>query len=308
MSDVNDIRSALVHMVENTLDASFQDAAVPARLAGAMRYSLLAGCKRLRPVLCLASALACAESAPGFAQSDAGKLLQAVLPFAAGLEMIHTYSLIHDDLPAMDDDDLRRGRPACHKAFDEATAILAGDALLTDAFGFMARTPLPADRVLDALTLAADAAGAAGMAGGQMLDLEGEGKKLSEAELTELNAKKTGALLRMACESGAALAGTDAARRMALRRYGEELGIAFQITDDILDVTGDTATLGKTAGHDAEQAKATWPALLGLDEARARALTHCHAATEALNGSLFGSSRHADMLRWLALELADRTF
>ena len=172
----------------------------------------------------------------------------------------------------------------------------------------MARTPLPADRVLDALTLAADAAGAAGMAGGQMLDLEGEGKKLSEAELTELNAKKTGALLRMACESGAALAGTDAARRMALRRYGEELGIAFQITDDILDVTGDTATLGKTAGHDAEQAKATWPALLGLDEARARALTHCHAATEALNGSLFGSSRHADMLRWLALELADRTF
>ena len=146
------------------------------------------------------------------------------------------------------------------------------------------------------------------MAGGQMLDLEGEGKKLSEAELTELNAKKTGALLRMACESGAALAGTDAARRMALRRYGEELGIAFQITDDILDVTGDTATLGKTAGHDAEQAKATWPALLGLDEARARALTHCHAATEALNGSLVGSPRHADMLRWLALELADRTF
>lgn len=124
MSDVNDIRSALVHMVENTLDASFQDAAVPARLAGAMRYSLLAGGKRLRPVLCLASALACAESAPGFAQSDAGKLLQAVLPFAAGLEMIHTYSLIHDDLPAMDDDDLRRGRPACHKAFDEALSLI----------------------------------------------------------------------------------------------------------------------------------------------------------------------------------------
>lgn len=308
MNDFNEMRRTLKTRVENTLDSSFQDAAVPARLAGAMRYSLLAGGKRLRPVLCLASALACAESAPGFARSDAEKLIQAVLPFAAGLEMIHTYSLIHDDLPAMDDDDLRRGRPACHKAFDEATAILAGDALLTDAFGVMARAPLPAERVLEALKLAADAAGAAGMAGGQMLDLEGEGKKLSEAELTELNAKKTGALLRMACESGAVLAGTDAPRRMALRRYGEELGIAFQITDDILDVTGDTATLGKTAGHDAQQAKATWPALLGLDEARARALTHCHAATEALNGSLFGSARHAGMLRRLALELADRTF
>lgn len=308
MNDVNDMRRALALLVEKALDASFRDAAIPRHLADAMRYSLLAGGKRLRPVLCLASALACAESSPRPGGSDAGSLLQAVLPFAAGLEMIHTYSLIHDDLPAMDDDDLRRGRPTCHKAFDEATAILAGDALLTDAFGFMARAPLPPERVLEALALAADAAGAAGMAGGQMLDLDGEGGTLSEAELTELNAKKTGALLRLACESGAVLAGADAARRAALRHYGEELGIAFQITDDILDVTGDTATLGKNAGHDAEQAKATWPALLGLDEARARALAHCRAAAEALDEALFGASRHAALLRRLSLDLADRTF
>ena len=278
MNDFSEMRCALKTLVENALESSFRDDAIPSHLAEAMRYSLLAGGKRLRPVLNLASALACAESSPGFAESDAERLLKAVLPFASGLEMIHTYSLIHDDLPAMDDDDLRRGRPTCHRAFDEGTAILAGDALLTDAFGFMARASLPAERVLEALALAADAAGAAGMAGGQMLDLDGEGGTLSEAELTELNAKKTGALLRLACESGAVLSGADPARRAALRRYGEELGIAFQITDDILDVTGDAATLGKNAGHDAQQAKATWPSLLGLDQARTRALAHSRAA------------------------------
>jgi len=141
-----------------------------------------------------------------------------------------------------------------------------------------------------------------------MLDLDGEGGTLSEAELTELNAKKTGALLRLACESGAVLSGADPARRAALRRYGEELGIAFQITDDILDVTGDAATLGKNAGHDAQQAKATWPSLLGLDQARTRALAHSRAAAEALDSTMFGNSGHAGMLRRLALELADRTF
>ena len=296
-------------LADAALNTYFADTTVSYhRLLEAMHYSLTAGGKRLRPVLNLASALACAESSPGFAESDAERLLKAVLPFASGLEMIHTYSLIHDDLPAMDDDDLRRGRPTCHRAFDEGTAILAGDALLTDAFGFMARASLPAERVLEALALAADAAGAAGMAGGQMLDLDGEGGTLSEAELTELNAKKTGALLRLACESGAVLSGADPARRAALRRYGEELGIAFQITDDILDVTGDAATLGKNAGHDAQQAKATWPSLLGLDQARTRALAHSRAAAEALDSTMFGNSGHAGMLRRLALELADRTF
>ena len=304
MSDFEELRRDLVRRVESALDESFRGDDIPSHLAEAMRYSLLAGGKRLRPVLCLACALACGE-AEGHADES---LLPAILPYAAGLEMIHTYSLIHDDLPAMDNDDLRRGRPTCHKAFDEATAILAGDGLLTDAFGYMSRAPLPAGRVLTAVRLAADAAGAAGMVGGQMLDLDGEGRRLSEEELTLLNAKKTGALLRLACESGAVLAGADAAREEALRRYGEDLGIAFQITDDILDVTGDTATLGKEVGHDAEQDKATWPSLLGLDTARARAQAHCRAAADALTGELFGTSEHAAMLRQLALGLADRTF
>ena len=308
MSDDRDLHLALIRQVEQALEASFRSSAIPAHLAEAMRYSLLAGGKRLRPVLNLASALACAESEPGFGEEDRQTLIRALLPFASALEMIHTYSLIHDDLPAMDNDDLRRGRPSCHKAFDEATAILAGDALLTDAFGFMARTPLPAPRVLEALALAADAAGAAGMAGGQMLDLDGEGHALSETEMTELDAKKTGALLRLACESGAVLAGADGAHRQALRRYGEELGIAFQITDDILDVTGDAATLGKNVGQDAQQAKATWPALLGLDEARSRARFHSNAAAESLNEDLFGNSPHAALLRRLARDLSDRTF
>ena len=192
MNDFSEMRCALKTLVENALESSFRDDAIPSHLAEAMRYSLLAGGKRLRPVLNLASALACAESSPGFAESDAERLLKAVLPFASGLEMIHTYSLIHDDLPAMDDDDLRRGRPTCHRAFDEGTAILAGDALLTDAFGFMARASLPAERVLEALALAADAAGAAGMAGGQMLDLDGEGGTLSEAERKKRQARCCG--------------------------------------------------------------------------------------------------------------------
>ena len=154
----------LLSSVELYLSSAFLDEEIPSRLSRAMRYSLLAGGKRLRPLLCLAVARACAGDA-------ADEVTRAILPFAAGLEMIHTYSLIHDDLPAMDDDDLRRGCPTCHKAFDEATAILAGDALLTDAFGHMARADVPADRLLEAVRLTADAAGAGGMVGGQMLDL-----------------------------------------------------------------------------------------------------------------------------------------
>ncbi len=274
---------------------------VPPRLAEAMRYSLLAGGKRLRPSLCLAFASACAP--------EAGResLTRAALPFAAALELIHTYSLIHDDLPAMDDDDFRRGRPSCHKAFDEATAILAGDALLTDAFGLMAGAPLPPERLTEAVALAARAAGAYGMAGGQALDLAAEGGSLSLDELAVLNAKKTGALLRASCECGAALAGADAPRRAAARCYGQELGIAFQITDDILDVTGDPALLGKPVGHDAARAKPTWPALLGLDAARDRALAHARAAAAALRPDIFWGP-DADFLRDVALTLTARTF
>ena len=284
--------------VEQYLSASFLDKEIPSRLSDAMRYSLLAGGKRLRPVLCLAVARACADD-------RAEEITEAVLPFAAGLEMIHTYSLIHDDLPAMDDDDLRRGHPTCHKAFDEATAILAGDALLTNAFSHMTRADVPASALLEAVRLTAEAAGAAGMAGGQMLDLEGEGKKLSLEELRVLNEKKTGALLFNACECGAVLAGASPEQRIAARRYGSELGLAFQITDDILDVVGDEATVGKEVRHDAESNKATWPSLVGLEKARELARMHCEAAERALDGVFSGPD--ADFLRETSRKLVNRT-
>lgn len=284
--------------VEQYLSASFLDKEIPSRLSDAMRYSLLAGGKRLRPVLCLAVARACADD-------RAEEITEAVLPFAAGLEMIHTYSLIHDDLPAMDDDDLRRGHPTCHKAFDEATAILAGDALLTNAFSHMTRADVPASALLEAVRLTAEAAGAAGMAGGQMLDLEGEGKKLSLEELRVLNEKKTGALLFNACECGAVLAGASPEQRIAARRYGSELGIAFQITDDILDVVGDEATVGKEVRHDAESNKATWPSLVGLEKTRELARMHCEAAERALDGVFSGPD--ADFLRETSRKLVNRT-
>lgn len=284
--------------VEQYLSAAFLDKEIPSRLSDAMRYSLLAGGKRLRPVLCLAVARACAKD-------RADEVTDAVLPFAAGLEMIHTYSLIHDDLPAMDDDDLRRGHPTCHKAFDEATAILAGDALLTNAFSHMARADVPAAVLLEAMRLTADAAGAAGMVGGQMLDLQGEGKKLSLEELRILNEKKTGALLFNACECGAVLAGATPKERHAARCYGSELGIAFQITDDILDVVGDEATVGKEVRHDAESDKATWPSLVGLEQARELARRHCLAAEKALDGVFSGPD--ADFLRETSRKLVNRT-
>ena len=285
-------------LVEGFLSASFLDSEIPSRLSDAMRYSLLAGGKRLRPVLCLAAARACAPE-------RAEELTHAILPFAAGLEMIHTYSLIHDDLPAMDDDDLRRGKPTCHKAFDEATAILAGDGLLTNAFGFMARADIPAPLLLEAVRLTADAAGAAGMVGGQVLDLAGEGQKLTLDELRVLNAKKTGALLYNACECGAVLAGAPAEMRDAVRRYGAELGIAFQITDDILDVIGDEATVGKEVRHDAESSKATWPSLIGLEASVEQARQHCAAAEAALD--VLPASPDADLLRHAARTLVNRT-
>lgn len=288
----------LLRSVEQYLSSAFLDGDIPSRLSEAMRYSLLAGGKRLRPGLCLSVARACAKDA-------ADEVTRAILPFAAGLEMIHTYSLIHDDLPAMDDDDLRRGCPTCHKAFDEATAILAGDALLTDAFGHMARADVPAERLLEAIRLTADAAGACGMVGGQMLDLLGEGKKLSMEELRILNAKKTGALLFNACECGALLAGATKTQRDAARRYGSELGIAFQITDDILDVVGNEATVGKEVRHDEESAKATWPSLLGLEGAREQARLHCLAAEKALDGVFSGPD--ADFLRETSRKLVNRT-
>lgn len=265
---------------------------MPPRLRDSMLYSLQAGGKRLRPVLCLSCA-----ALFGLAES-------VVLPFAAAIEMIHTYSLIHDDLPVMDDDDLRRGKPSNHKAFDEATAILAGDGLLTDAFGRMTTVDLPASRVLAAVGEMARAAGSTGMVGGQEWDMIYTGMPpVSLDELRRMHAMKTGALLRASCVCGALLAGAESIELQRISRYGAALGVAFQIADDILDVVSDTETLGKPAGSDAEHGKNTYPSLVGLDESRRLAQEQARHAQEAI-ASFHGPE--AEFLRALALYTVTR--
>lgn len=226
----------------------------------AMHYSLFAGGKRLRPILCLAAA----EAVGG----DPGE----VLPVACALEMIHTYSLIHDDLPAMDNDDLRRGKPTCHKQYNEATAILAGDGLLTAAFHLLGSSARRFDgreaALLEIVELIGAAAGYQGMVGGQMLDLKAEGREVTLKELELIHRLKTGALLTAAVKSGALAAGGNRQQVALLTAYGEKFGLAFQITDDLLDVEGDAAEMGKTPGMDALRQKATYPALMGLEAAR----------------------------------------
>lgn len=262
--------------VEQVLQTMLLDKEIPSRLSDAMRYSLLAGGKRLRPILCLSMAKLCASSS-----KEDNAWLYAI-PFAVALEMIHTYSLIHDDLPAMDNDDLRRGKPTCHKAFDEATAILAGDGLLTDAFYFMADCKLPSQNVLPSLQLIAQAVGSQGMVGGQMLDMEAEHKKLSLEELCVLNAKKTGALIQCACLSGATLMGASPNTKEYIKNYGTNIGIAFQIIDDVLDIIGDTALLGKNTGSDIANEKSTWPSLMGIEESKKKAVAYCEQAVQNL--------------------------
>src|SRR4051812_34335880 len=239
-------------------------AATP-RLLEAMRYSTLAGGKRVRPVLVYAT---------GESLGAALELLDAA---AAAVELIHVYSLVHDDLPAMDDDDLRRGRPTCHRAFDEATAIFTGDALQARAFEVRARAPeiIPANERIGMLRVLADAIGTRGMAGGQAIDLEAVKQRLDEPQLERMHRQKTGALIRASVTLGALSAGcADAAQRAALEEFGAEIGLAFQIHDDILDVEGDTKLLGKRAGADADRVKPTYPSILGLETARARAQLH----------------------------------
>jgi farnesyl diphosphate synthase len=271
---------AAAEATEAALDALLAPTALPgeiarpARLLEAMRYASLGGGKRLRPFLVI-------ESARLFGVEGA-----SALRTACALEMIHCYSLVHDDLPAMDDDDLRRGRPTAHKAFDEATAILAGDGLLTYAFDVVADPATHADAGLRAaLVLAlARAAGLGGMVGGQALDLAAEtaATPLDQAETLRMQAMKTGALLRFAVDAGAILGAATPPQAQALHRYGKALGAAFQIADDILDAEGDTAALGKRAGKDAERGKATLVGLLGLDAARARCDALVDEATSAL--------------------------
>ena len=266
---------------------------VPVGLREAMEYSLLAGGKRVRPALCL------------IASRMYGLAGDAPLPFAAALECIHTYSLIHDDLPAMDDDDLRRGRPSCHKQFDEATAILAGDGLLTDAFALMAEAPgIPAERALKGLGLVARAAGTPGMVGGQFLDMQYTAKGAVPLEkLAAMHAMKTGALVRVPCELGAVLAGAGEDELARMRRVGAALGAAFQIADDILDVVGDEKTLGKPVGSDAAQGKITYPSLLGLEQSKLAARAKADEAVAALDGV---NASDAALLRGLADYIVNR--
>ena len=232
--------------------------APPARLHAAMRHAALNGGKRIRPLLVYATGHAL------------GADDQALDDAALAVELIHCYSLVHDDLPAMDDDALRRGQPTVHIAFDEATAILAGDALQSLAFERLAGTPLPAEAKVAMLRELAVASGHAGMCGGQALDIDATGQRIDLPQLERLHAMKTGALLRAAVRLGALAAGADAAQHAALDRYADALGLAFQVKDDLLDIEGDSATLGKTAGKDLAQDKATFPALIGIEASRAR--------------------------------------
>src|SRR5579885_1540920 len=225
----------------------------PISIHRAMRYSLFAGGKRLRPILAIAAAQAVSDSPEGVEHAG------------ATLEMIHTYSLIHDDLPALDNDDLRRGRPTCHKVFGEAMAILAGDALLTLAFQVLSQLPIAADRrarLVEELSVAGGTVG--GMIGGQVHDLEGEGKHPTAMLLEQIHRAKTGALLRGSVRMGGIYADADEAQLCALTEYGEAIGLAFQIVDDLLDVEQSSEHLGKTAGKDAQQQKITFPAVYGL--------------------------------------------
>jgi farnesyl diphosphate synthase len=291
-----DIERLLAELLGDTLLSD--ERARPQRLMDAMRHVSLAGGKRLRPFLVV-------ETAALFKAPRSQALMAG-----AALEFVHCYSLAHDDLPAMDNDDLRRGRPTAHKAFDEATAILAGDGLLTLAFDILARPethPNPAVRAELVLALAR-MAGLGGMVGGQMLDLAAEGrfdgtvKKLGAADVKLLQSMKTGALLRFGCLAGAMLGEATATQREALDRYGSVLGEAFQIADDLLDVEGDAATVGKATGKDAAAGKGTFVTVLGLDGAKARLKTLVGEAEQAL--SIFG--RDGDVLKMAARFVAER--
>lgn len=257
----------------------------------AMEYSLYAGGKRLRPVLMLETARMC-EGDPA-----------VVLPFACAMEMIHTYSLIHDDLPAMDNDDLRRGIPTNHKKFGEAMAILAGDALLNKAFEIVSGVEnLPPSRVLSAVSMLAASSGTEGMIGGQVVDIESEGKSIDLSELQYLHLLKTGAIIRSSCTIGALLAGASESEIQAVDEFASKLGVAFQIRDDILDCTGTEEELGKPIGSDEAEGKNTYVKLLGLEKSEQLVKTYSTQAEQALD--CFGDK--ADFLKWLADTLINR--
>lgn len=267
--NLSEFRAHYEPLIQQELAEQIQRLSIPASLKDSMHYSLQAGGKRIRPILLLAVLHELGEDHP-----DALKV-------AAAIEMIHTYSLIHDDLPSMDNDDLRRGMPTNHKVFGEAVAILAGDALLTYSFGVIARlNHVSSDDKVRLIDLLSVAAGAEGMVGGQVLDIEGEEKKLTLAELEQVHRLKTGALLTYSILAGAILGKAQPEEMVSLGRFGEHIGLAFQIQDDILDVTGTSQELGKTAGKDESSAKSTYPGLLTLPKAKEKLEFHAEEALQ----------------------------
>ncbi|MCK8602718.1 polyprenyl synthetase family protein [Desulfoferrobacter suflitae] len=262
----------------------------------AARYSLFAGGKRLRPILCIQAA------------EVVGGTADMVMPVACAMEMIHTYSLIHDDLPAMDNDDFRRGQPTNHKVFGEAIAILAGDALLTEAFGLIAATQkderVPPQKILQAIGIVTKASGYRGMIGGQVIDLECETREVDLATVEYMHIHKTGAILSACLELGALLGGGSTAEVAALVKYGQHFGLAFQITDDLLDVEGDAALMGKQPGSDLAKNKKTYPALLGLAKSRESAKAHVEAALTAVSAFEEGAEPLRAIARYLLVRKA----
>ncbi len=280
--------------VDRALDRFLpKETARPATIHQAMRYSLFAGGKRLRPILCIAAAEAC------------GGAIAAAMPFACAMECIHTYSLIHDDLPSMDNDDFRRGRPTCHKAFSEGIAVLAGDALLTIAFEIAAGAKKP--RMYSARDFIGEIASGAGsrkLIGGQVADLEAEGRAITRAELRYIHENKTAALLTTCVRLGAMSASATARQLVALTEFGRALGLAFQVIDDILDVTQTSEKLGKSAGKDIAAKKATYPAVIGLEKSRREAQRLTNRAHSAL--AVFQSS--GETLSAIASYLLEREY
>jgi geranylgeranyl diphosphate synthase, type II len=281
--------------IDRALDAYLPKANTkPATLHRAMRYSLFAGGKRLRPILCLAAAEACRGN------------INDALPLACALECIHTYSLVHDDLPSMDNDDFRRGRATCHKVFGDGIAVLAGDALLTIAFEIVSRAkPTPRYDISDLLREIAVAAGSRKLIAGQVADLEAERKDVKRDQLEFIHENKTAAILKSSVRLGAMSANADPRKLSAITRFGQRLGLAFQIIDDILDVTQTSEILGKSAGKDVTAKKATYPAVIGLDKSRAEAGRLTRQAHNAL--SVFSSS-DAEPLHALANYLLEREY
>lgn len=274
--------------VEESMRSLIEASDMPTRLCDAMVYSLEAGGKRIRPALVYA------------VLETYGVPLERGSEVAATLEMVHTYSLIHDDLPAMDDDDLRRGRPTNHRQFDEATAILAGDALLTDAFRILAQMSLPAEEIVEIIRVFGLAAGSSGMVGGQLDDMLAEKRSdVTLQELQSIHERKTGALLVYALEAGGILAGVSEEDRTQLKQFGRHLGIAFQIQDDILDVVGDEQTIGKRVGSDEDNEKTTYPKLLGLDGAKRALDAEVEAATFAIESLSIQAPLLLDLLAFV---------